>query len=252
MQPIEIAPEGITLTRALARRLQVSTGDTLRVDVMEGRQRKLELPVSATVDEVIGMAAYMDIRALNALTGEGNVVSAAALYVDPASIDMLSQRLKTLPTTETVSMKAYTLTSFLDKIANLVLVSAGILTAFAIILAAGVVYNSARIGLQERAWELASLRVLGFTSHEVSQVLFGEFIIEVGVAIPLGIAASQAIVDLITTLHSSESFQRPGVINPSTFTIASLIVLGAALGSGYLVRRRIDRLDLVGVLKARD
>jgi putative ABC transport system permease protein len=252
LQPIEIAPEGITLTRALARRLQVSTGDTLRVEVMEGRQRKLELPVSATVDEVIGMGAYMDIRSLNALTGEGNVVSAAALYVDPASIDAFSQRLKELPTTETVSMKAYSLTSFLDKIANLVLVSAGILTAFAIIIAAGVVYNSARIGLQERAWELASLRVLGFTSHEVSQVLFGEFMVEVGLAIPLGMAVSQAIVDLITSLHSSESFQIPGVIDPSTFTIASLIVLGAALGSAYLVRRRIDRLDLVGVLKARD
>ena len=76
--------------------------------------------------------------------------------------------------------------------------------------------------------------------------------IEVGLAIPLGIAVSQGIVDLITTLHSSESFQIPGVIEPSTFTVASLIVLGAALGSAYLVRRRINRLDLVGVLKARD
>jgi putative ABC transport system permease protein len=224
----------------------------LRVEVMEGRQRKLDLPVSATVDEVIGMGAYMDIGTLNALTGEGNVVSAAALYVDPASIDAFSRRLKTLPITETVSMKAYTLTSFLDKIANLVLVSAGILTGFAIIIATGVVYNSARIGLQERAWELASLRVLGFTSTEVSKILFGEFIIEVGLAIPLGLVGSQGIVDLITSLHLSESFQIPGIIEPSTFTMASLIVLGAALGSAYLVRRRIDRLDLVGVLKARD
>ena len=252
LQPIEIAPEGITLTQSLARRLQLSTGNTVRVEIMEGRQRKLELPVSAIVDEVIGMGSYMDIGALNALTGEGNVVSAAALYVDPASLDEFSRRLKTLPMTESVSIKGYTLTSFLDKIANLVLVSAGILTAFAIIIAAGVVYNSARIGLQERAWELASLRVLGFTSNEVSQVLFGEFMIEVGLAIPLGIAVSQGIVDLITTLHSSESFQIPGVIEPSTFTVASLIVLGAALGSAYLVRRRINRLDLVGVLKARD
>jgi putative ABC transport system permease protein len=149
-------------------------------------------------------------------------------------------------------MKAYTLNSFLDKIANLVLVSAGILTAFAIIIAAGVVYNSARIGLQERAWELASLRVLGFTRAEVSRILFGEFLLEIAIAIPIGIGLSQAIVDLISRFHSNESFQIPGVIDAGTFTAACFVVIAAAAGSAWLVRRRIDRLDLVAVLKTRD
>jgi putative ABC transport system permease protein len=149
-------------------------------------------------------------------------------------------------------MKAYTLASFLDKIANLVLVSAGILTAFAVIIAFGVVYNSARIGLQERAWELASLRVLGFTRAEVARILFGEFMIEVALAHPIGIAVSQGIIDLIARFHSNESFQIPGVIGARTFVAASAVVVAAALASGYMVRRRIDRLDLVGVLKTRD
>jgi putative ABC transport system permease protein len=149
-------------------------------------------------------------------------------------------------------MKAYTLTSFIDKIANLVLVSAGILTAFAVIIAVGVVYNSARIGLQERAWELASLRVLGFTRAEVARILFGEFTIEISVAVPLGMALAQAIVDLLARFHSNESFQIPGTIGARTFAAACAVVIAAAAGSAYLVRRRIDRLDLVAVLKTRD
>ena len=51
----------------------------MTIEVMEGRRRKRDLPVSASVDEAIGMASYMEIDALNQLTGEGAVVSAAAI-----------------------------------------------------------------------------------------------------------------------------------------------------------------------------
>ncbi len=252
LKPIEIAPQGITLTRRLAERLVVAPGDSMTVEVMEGKRFKRNLPVSAIADEVIGMSSYMDLGALNRLTGEGDVVSAAALYVEPTTLPALSRRFKDLPVVESVTMKAYTLTSFLDKIAGLVLVSAGILTGFAVIIAAGVVYNSARIGLQERAWELASLRVLGFTRAEVARVLFGEFMIEILLAIPIGIALSQGAVSLIARFQSNESFQIPGVIGARSFAAAALVVVAAAAASAYIVRRRIDRLDLVAVLKTRD
>ncbi|MFN3659275.1 MAG: ABC transporter permease [Pseudolabrys sp.] len=252
LRPIAIAPEGITLTRRLAARLGLAAGDTLTVEVLEGKQRKRDLPVSAIVDEVIGMSSYMEIGALNRLTDEKSTVSAAALFVEPSSLAALSQRFKQLPVIESVAMKAYTLSSFLDKIANLVLVSAGILTGFAVIIACGVVYNSARIGLQERAWELASLRVLGFTRAEVSRILFGEFMIEIAFALPLGVALSFGIVDLLSRAFSNESFQIPGVIGARTLVVACLVVVAAAAGSAWLVRKRIDRLDLVAVLKTRE
>ncbi len=252
LRPIDIAPDGITVTRRLAERLGVAVGDTMTIEAMEGKRRKRDVPISAIVDEVIGMATYMEIGTLNRLTGEGDVVSAAALFVEPSALPALSRRFKELPVIESVSMKAYSLTSFLDKIANLVLVTAGILTIFAVIIAVGVVYNSARIGLQERAWELASLRVLGFTRAEVAHILLGEFMIETLIAIPIGVALSQGIIDLIARFHSNESFQIPGVIGVRTFFAACLVVIAAAAASAYVVRRDIDRLDLVGVLKTRD
>jgi putative ABC transport system permease protein len=252
LRPIDVPPGGITLTRRLAERIQIVPGDTMTVEVMEGQRRKLDLTVSAIVDEVIGMSAYMEIDTLNRLTDEGAVVSAAALFVEPSALAALSQRFKQLPVIESVSMKAYTLSSFLDKIAGLVLVSAGILTAFAVIVAVGVVYNSARIALQERAWELASLRVLGFTRGEVAQILFGQFAIEIALAIPIGLLLSQSIVALIARFHSSESFQIPGVVGARTYVVATAIVVAAAAASAYIVRRRVDRLDLVAVLKTRD
>ncbi len=252
LRPIAAAPDGITLTRRLAERLDVKPGDVITVETMEGRRLKRDLPVSATVDESIGMASYMDMATLNHMTGEGPVVSAASLYVEPSALPALGRRFKNLPTIESVSMKAYTLSSFLDKIAGLVFVSAGILTAFAAIITVGVVYNSARIGLQERAWELASLRVLGFTRGEVASILFGEFAVEIGLGIAIGLSLSHGIITLIARFHSNESFQIPPVIEPRTYLIAAGVVLVAAAGSAFIVRRRVDRLDLVAALKTRE
>lgn len=252
LRPVEVPPEGIALTRRLADRLGLSVGDMVTVEAMEGQRRKRDLPVSASIEEIIGMASYMEIGSLNRLTRDGTVVSAASMYVDPAALPALSQRFKDLPVVESVAVKSHTLTSFLDKIAGLVLVTAGILTTFAVIIAVGVVYNSARIGLQERAWELASLRILGFTRGEVARILFGEFVVEIAVAVPIGLAAAQAIVTLIARFHSNESFQIPAVIEPRTYAAAAIVVVAAAAASAFVVRRRIDRLDLVAVLKTRD
>jgi putative ABC transport system permease protein len=251
-RPIDVPPDGITLTRRLAERIQVVLGAIVTIEVMEGQRRKIDLPVSAIVDEALGMASYMEIDTLNRLTGEGAVVSAASLFVEPSALAALSRRFKQLPVIESVAMKAYTLSSFLDKIAGIIFVSAGILTTFAVIVAVGVVYNSARISLQERAWELASLRVLGFTRGEVAQILFSQFAAEIALAIPIGLVLSQSIVALIARFHSNESFQIPGVVGPRTYVVATAIVVASAAASAYIVRRRVDRLDLVAVLKTRD
>jgi putative ABC transport system permease protein len=252
LRPIAASPDGITLTRRLAERLEIATGDVVAVEAMEGRRHKRDLPVSAIVDETIGMASYMEIDTLNRFTGEGAVVSAATIYVEPTALTELGRKFKSLPTIESVTMKAYTLSSFLEKIAGLVFVSAGILTTFALIITVGVVYNSARIGLQERAWELASLRVLGFTRGEVSSILLGEFASEIALGVPIGLLLSQGIIGLIARFHSNESFQIPAVIGPRTYLIAAGVVLVAAAASAYIVRKRIDQLDMVAALKTRE
>jgi putative ABC transport system permease protein len=252
LRPIAASPDGITLTRRLADRLEVGQGDVIAVETMEGRRSRRDLPVTTIVDESIGMASYMDMEVLNHLTGEGAVVSAASMYVEPTALPSLGLTFKNLPTVESVTMKAYTLSSFLEKIAGLVFVSAGILTAFAAIITVGVVYNSTRISLQERAWELASLRVLGFTRREVASILFSEFAVEIALGIPIGLWLSREVIGLIARFHSNDSFQIPPVVEPRTYLIAAGVVLAAAAASTFVVRKRVDRLDMVAALKTRE
>ncbi len=252
LRPLDISAEGISLACRLADRLGVAPGDTIILEIMEGRRRKRDVPVNACVDEALGMNSYMGLDALNRLMGDGAVISAATLYVDAQALPALARRFKDLPVIEAVAMKANTLANFFDKIAALVFVSAGVLTLFAVIIAVGVVYNNARIGLQERAWELASLRVLGFTRPEVARVQFVEYFLEIAIGLPIGAMLSQGIVTLLSRYFSNESFQIPAVIGPRTYLAAVIVVVAAAAASAFVVRRHIDRLDLVAVLKTRD
>lgn len=157
-----------------------------------------------------------------------------------------------MPKIEGSSVKALWLALFNETIGGMVLTGALVLAGFGMLIATGVVYNSARIALQERAWELASLRIVGLTQREVSTIVISELVVELIVAIPMGLLIGRYLIELIASARASQSFQIPAVIDPSSYVMASLLVIGSAFVSFIMIRRRIDALDLVAVLKSRD
>jgi putative ABC transport system permease protein len=56
----------------------------------------------------------------------------------------------------------------------------------------------------------------------------------------------------MTVAYRSELFRLPLVIDSSTYAFAAIVVVLAATLSALVVRRRLDRLDLVAVLKTRE
>ncbi|HSN21476.1 MAG TPA: ABC transporter permease, partial [Usitatibacter sp.] len=242
----------VLLTKRLADRLGIGPGDTVWAELLEGRRVKAALTVGATVDEMAGMNAWMTTADLNRLAREGPVISQAQLLVDRRDEPELLARLKEIPAAAVVIVNRTLLETFRRTSARNVLFFTTVLTAFAAVIAVGVVYNNARIQLAERAWELATLRVLGFTRAEVSVLLLGELALEIAAAIPLGFAGGYALAALIIRLMQHEVFELPLVIFPQTYAYTAAIVMAAGAASALLVRHRIDHLDLVGVLKTRE
>ena len=247
------APGGVLLTTRLADRLGVVPGDTLVAEMLEGKRIKAPLRVSGTVRELVGMNAYMTLEELNRLAREGPVVSAAGLRVDRDEEPRLLARLKEIPGAAVVIVTRTLLETFRATSAKNILFFTAILTGFAATIAIGVVYNNARIQLAERAWELASLRVLGLTRGEVSVLLLGELAIEIAVAIPLGCVAGYWLSwFIISLMQHGEVMEFPLVILPDTYLYAAAVVVAAGVASALIVRNRIDNLDLVAVLKTRE
>jgi putative ABC transport system permease protein len=126
------------------------------------------------------------------------------------------------------------------------------ISLFAGATAFSVVYNNARISLSERSRELASLRVLGFTRGEISYILLGELAVLVLLAIPIGFMLGWALTWFIVWSMQTELYRIPMNISRATYTLAAVIVIVSALLSGMFVRRQLNRLDLIGVLKTRE
>ena len=252
LRPVQLPVSGVLLTRKLGELLRVTPGEAITASVLEGARPVRTLMVAGLVDEPVGIGAYMDLHALNALMREEGSISGAYLKVDSHNAAALYRALKHLPAVSGVAFRDAVLRSFnqiLDRSMRTVSV---VEVLFACVIAFGVVYNSARIALSERGNELASLRVLGFTRREVTWLLLGEQGLLTLLAIPLGFALGIWTAWLLVRRLSTELYRIPLVLNSATFSFSALIIVIAALLSGMLVARRIDRLDLVAVLKSRE
>ncbi len=252
LRALEPPPRGVLLSAMLAERLGVAAGDRVAVAILEGRRPSLELTVQGTTDDLLGSAVYLDLDFLNREMGESAVASGAFLAVDPPALDALYARLKRLPGVSGVGVRAAVRAGFEKTIAESFSISLAVTILFACVLAAGMVYNGARVALSEHGRELASLRVLGFTQAEVATLLLGEQAILTLASLPLGLLAGYGLCWLIVLRVQSELFRIPLVVTTTTPLFAVTAVVAAAMLSGWIVRRRLSRLDLVAVLKTRE
>jgi len=247
-----VPPAGLVLTTTLGRTLHVSRGDTVTLELVERGGAERRVPVVALVDEMLGVAAYMDLAELNRLVGEGPTVSGAYLRVDSAAEADVLAALGRLPSVTGATTRRAMLASFEAQISESITTTTVIVTLLACVIAVGVLYNGARIALSERGRELASLRVLGFTRREVAALLLGEQAAINLAGTPLGLLLGLGLAFLIALGFDSELYRFPVIVTPRTYLSAAAVVAAAALVAGLAMRRRLNALDMVQVLKTRE
>ncbi|QPH52943.1 FtsX-like permease family protein [Pontivivens ytuae] len=249
---VDAPPGGVMLSARLARQLDIAVGDVVEAEFMSGKRGTYTLPVTGFVTQFFGLGAYMDEATLNAMFQQAPQVSVINITFDTAEEDALHASLRELPNLSGTIMMVENRRSFEETIGENILIVTTIYAMLGILITVGVAYNGARIQLSERARELASLRILGFTRGEVSYVLVGETMLLALIAQPFGWWIGWRVAKLMTDSFASDLYTIPLVIEPATYANASLIVLSAALLSVLVVRRRLDTLNLVSVMKTRE
>lgn len=252
LRPVSIPPEGLILGAKLAQILGVSPGDSVTMEVLEGSRTVREVPVAGTVDELLGLGAYMDARALARLLREDNSISGAYVQLDTSMEPQLYDSLKRTPAVAGVVIRSAMQKSVQDTMDQSFTFVSIMLVVFASVIVVGMVYNSVRIALSERGNELASLRVLGFTQREIAVILLGEQAAVTLWAIPLGLVIGYGLCAALVPAFDREMFRLPLVVGKWSYIYPVAAALAAALFSGLLVARRLRHLDLVAVLKTRE
>ena len=250
---VRIPAGGIAVSATLAHVLEAGVGDTVDLEFLDGRDRRRTVPVAAVVDDLAGLTVYVPREGFATLVGAAEAVSAIGLAVDPDARDAVYARLTRAPLVRAVVVRAAVRRAFDETLRRNFVIVLTTLVSFAAALAAGTIYNAGRVALSERARDLASLRVLGLTRGEVARILFGELValgalgLPVGLLIGVGFAAAT-----VAAFGETELFRMPLVIGWRTLTAAVVIPVAAGLAAGRPLRRRLDRLDLIGVLKTRE
>lgn len=252
VKPIHIRGDGITLAASLATKLAIRPGEYLQIEVREGRRPLLRVPVAGIAQTLLGAPAYMELDTLNTTLAEPDRVSGAYLRIDAAQAQNIYEALKNMPAVAGVSLRAEARSAFQRIMDEGSGAMRYIMAIVAAIITFGIVYNSARIAFAERAHDLASLRVIGFTNGEAAFVLLGELALITLIALPLGTLIGIALTDAIAAGFSTDLYTVPADLDAGAVGTASLAVLIAAVFSGWLVKRDIDRLDLVSALKSRE
>ncbi len=250
--PMDPPSSGLILSGRVADKLNVRVGDMVEVELTRQGDRIVTVPIVGLAQSLVGLTAFTRLSYLNRLLRDGHVVSGARLKIDDTELTQLYTQIKQTPAIASITLQDISRQKFRDTIEENIVTMTMLYVALAVTITFGVVYNSARIQLSERAREMASLRVFGFTPTEVSKVLLFELGIIVLLAQPLGWLLGYIFAWSVVNGFESDLFRIPLVVETKTYAWASLVVLGAAGVTALVVWRRINRLDLIRVLKTRE
>jgi putative ABC transport system permease protein len=252
LRPVVLPESGLAISAMLAQILDVKVGDSVEIDLLDGARRSVTLPVAALVEDYFGIRGMMDADALDRLMREGPTVTSVNLSFDQNQRAAFYAAIKAMPSVSGLALQRVSLVNFRQSVALLITIMASIYTSLAAVIAFGLVYNSARIALSERARELASLRVLGFTRTEVLWILLLELAALTLAAQPPGWLMGYGLAWVMKTRLAGELMRVRLVVESATYVLASAVIMAAAVFSALVVRARVNQLDLVSVLKTRD
>ncbi len=250
-RPVQITGTGLTVSKKMAEMMGLSIGDELTVELLEGRRPTYTLTVDHVFPDFTDPVIYMNRDALHDLLGEGERHSGVFLLADKQRMNELYAAVKETPAASGISVKAAALQTFNDTFRENLRPMRVINGLFGFTIAFGVIYSCTLITLSERSRDLATLRVMGFTRWEVSGVLLGELAVITLAAIPVGLPIGWMFASVATAALDTETHRFPLLMTNRTLAYAAVIILISAAVSALIVRRMLDRLDLISVLKVK-
>lgn len=248
---INIPDSGIVLSERAAELLDAKVGTVLQFESPLLGDEKKKIYVAKIVPQYLGMSGYMNIDALSELIGNEEMATSVMIKIEEGDIKNFKEHYNKSPIITGIEVKG----DLIKKINELMQSSKTTiwsLLIFSIIIGFIIIYTSSVISFSERERELASLRVLGFTEKEVLEVLSVEqFFISI-FSVLLGIPVTKAMMSAMAKSYSNDLYTMPSIIKFEAVaagiigTVISLFIAKAALS------RKINKLNLVDVLKERE
>lgn len=254
-KPLSLSDEGVVISEKLANELGLSVGDTLILygqdSIGNATGEGYRVAVAGIMENYVSQYAFMAPSLYEEVMGQApQYRTVYAQAVDDESVRAgMSDALLALDGVKTVGYNDETIDSYRTMLKSVDSVVV-ILVIAAALLAFVVLYNLTNINITERQREIATLKVLGFTPHEVNAYIYREtFLLSVLGALAgcvLGIYMEGFVV--VTAEVSQVMFGRE--IHPESFLIAFVLTMVFTVIVTVAMRRKLDKIDMVESLKS--
>ncbi len=250
---IALTEEGIVISSLSAKKLGAKVGDEVMLESLLGLGPSYTTKVKITGINtlLIGGASYSSLSQANKLIHESQLISGAMLKVDPGQQAAIEEKLNEMTGITAISSRQKELDNF-NKLMESMVYLMGIMILFALILGFVIVYNASVMSFNERLREMASLRVIGFTTQEISGLLFKETALQALLGIALGLPLGKLMINSFIAKMSTDLYSMPVIIYPSSFFYTALGGVGFVFIGHFFAVRGVKDLNLVEVLKSRE
>ena len=125
-----------------------------------------------------------------------------------------------------------------------------VLVISAAALAFVVLYNLSNVNISERTREIATIKVLGFTSRETSQYVNRESILLTMIGAAVGLIVGIFLHNLIMNLAEMDDVMFGRTIKPISFVISFALTMVFAIIINLVMQRKLKQIQMVESLKA--
>ena len=254
-QAIELGEDSVVITEKLAKRLGVGVGDTVqvyaqdRIGNVSGEPRTLT--VTGVAENYVGSYLYLGPSAWHSLGIQDQAADGwyATLPEDWATRDAFGEKLINQTGVATVDDVNEAIRTYRESLAVVNRVVA-ILIVAAALLAFIVLYNLTNINIEERIREIASLKVLGFTRHEVDAYVFREIALLAVFGALFGLVLGTYLEGFVVQTAEIDLVMFGRAIHAPSYWFAFGLTLVFSLLVYVAMRPKLKNIDMVESLKS--
>jgi len=254
-QAIELGEDSVVITEKLAKRLGVGVGDTIQVYAQDrignASGEPSTLTVTGVAENYVGSYLYLGPSAWHSLGIQDQAADGwyATLPEDQATREAFGEKLINQTGVATVDDVNEAIRTYRESLAVVNRVVA-ILIVAAALLAFIVLYNLTNINIEERIREIASLKVLGFTRHEVDAYVFREIALLAIFGAFFGLVLGTYLEGFVVQTAEIDLVMFGRAIHAPSYWFAFGLTLVFSLLVYVAMRPKLKNIDMVESLKS--
>lgn len=249
-QEVNLNSKGAVISQKMAEKMEKGIGDT--ITFKDANDNEIEVKITDIYENYVGHNIYVTRDLYDTWNSNAELTKTYLLKTNDTSDDFehqLGQKLMDINGVDSVTFYSSLQENFTDMIASISMVVV-VLVISAAALAFVVLYNLSNVNISERTREIATIKVLGFTSRETSQYVNRESILLTMIGAAVGLIVGIFLHNLIMNLAEMDDVMFGRTIKPISFVISFALTMVFAIIINLVMQRKLKQIQMVESLKA--